>query len=173
MNVIKNPLNAVGAGVKKLAGGGSGDTDNINVAAAIAWLRSKTYPDYPAGSLMSAPPKLVLYLPGSGITSFIGPYKTDSVPVLMRSCNVEYESFFNNGAPRVAVVTLEFVETIQVGDTWGYVSQSNVEVSWKQQGRSLPDSTLGYTNGNNDTILTDQQKNVSLPSIKLPKISLF
>jgi hypothetical protein len=167
VNVIKNPMNAIGAAAKKAFGGSVKDTNSLSVAAAIAWLRSKTYPDYPAGQIMSAPPKLILYLPGSGITSYVGPYKTDGVPVLMRTCSVEYEAFFNNGAPRVAVVSLEFVETIQVGASWGYVSQSDVEASWK--------TTSVYDQGKGDTILADTKAKdnavLSLPN--LPKISLF
>jgi hypothetical protein len=152
LDILKNSVNAIGSALL----GAKVDPELVNVSAAISWLRSKTYPDYPKGQVMSAPPRLILYLPGSGISSYVGPYHTDSIPCLIRSCNVEYEAFFNNGAPRIAVVSLEFAETIQVGQSWGFVSQSNVEVSWKHKDAKPGDSS-GYNLGAGDTITTDTQ----------------
>lgn len=134
-SVIKNPL-AMVAGRESSA---STDENAYDIAAMIAWLRSKTYPKY-LKKKVQAPPVLLLYLPGSGITSYVGHYTAGVVPCLMRRCDVEYEAFFYDGTPRIARVSLEFSETIQIGSSWGFVDRGKVDSSW----------TTKYTNGSGD-----------------------
>jgi hypothetical protein len=101
---------------------------NVDVAAAIAWLRSFTYASYAASaSKVIAPPVLRLYLPNSGIWG-AGKFR-DSVDVVMTQCDVTYESFHRTGHPRIAVVNLSFFETIQVGKNWKFVDRND----WDKQ----------------------------------------
>ena len=98
----------------------------VDVAAAIAWLRSFTYPDYDdnTGSA-KAPPLAILYLPGSGIVG-ASQFK-DSIVGAMTACNVVYEAFHRNGAPRIAAVSLEFVEVIQTSQAWRFQGRRTIK----------------------------------------------
>jgi len=87
---------------------------NVDIRSAIAWLRQYMYPTYGnerGGALTSAPNKLILILPNSGIglagTNYRNP---DSVIAVMTQCDVTYEQFFPNGLPRIASVSLAFAE---------------------------------------------------------------
>lgn len=145
-SVSKNPLGTAISVAKKAVGGG---TESVDVAGALAWLKSKLYPDY-QGGVASPPPKMVLLLPNSGIVSQVGVDVTsagedvsvDSVPVIMLSCNVTYEAFFRSGSPRVATVALEFAETIQTGTSdWNYVSRSDITKIYQGNGPRLYNKT--------------------------------
>jgi hypothetical protein len=122
-SIAKNPV--IGAASAISPNGQKG----MDVAAAIAWLRAKTYPLYQAGRVQ-APPKLLLWLENSGLTSFTGGFHLDIIPVVMTECNVHYEAFFRNGRPRIAVVSLAFAEIIQVGKSWGYANRSDLDGYW-------------------------------------------
>jgi hypothetical protein len=99
----------------------------VNVAAAIAWLRSFTFPTYQSGYAQS-PPIIRLYLPNSGINGQIGgSIVPDSVDVIMTQCDVTYQAFYRQGYPRIASVSLAFNEIIQVGDYWRFVDRENFE----------------------------------------------
>jgi len=130
-SAIKNPVAAIGSALL-----GGKDLNSIPISQYIAWLRSKTYPKYDGSNPVSPPPRLLLWLENSGINSNTGSssggtaYTTDVIPVIMRQCNVEYHAFFRNGMPRIATVSLEFAETIQIGDSWQFVNRSDVEVLW-------------------------------------------
>ncbi len=91
----------------------------VNIVEAIKWLRQFTYPKY-SNEVASAPRKLLLNLPNSGINHFGS--NADTLVVLMTRCDVVYEAFFANGVPRIATVSLQFVETIQHGSNWKYQS---------------------------------------------------
>lgn len=91
-----------------------------NIIEAVKWLRQFTYPTY-AQSRAQAPKRLLLNLPNSGINHFGDPKNPDTLVVLMTRCDVVYEAFFANGVPRIATVSLQFVETIQHGN-WKYQS---------------------------------------------------
>ena len=103
--------------------GKSPQKNTVDVAAAIAWLRSFTYPDY-VNDVAVAPPMCILYLPGSGIVGH-GNFP-ESIVGVMTGCNVTYEAFHRNGAPRIVVVSLTFLETVQVGANWKYIGRSDV-----------------------------------------------
>lgn len=129
-NVLKNPLSGAVRAIKNLFGGT--DVNSLPIDQYIAWFRSKTYPKYNGTNPVSPPPKMLLWLDGSGIVSSIGGYLQDVIPVIMKSCNVTYNSFFRTGEPRMATVALEFAETIQIGDAWQSVNRTDVETFWKQ-----------------------------------------
>lgn len=94
------------------------DPRTVDIGAAIAWLRGFTYPSYDVDGLSSPPPPCVVYLPNSGI---IGTGKIpDSFIGVMTACNVKYESFHRNGAPRIAVVSLAFKEIVQINKNWQF-----------------------------------------------------
>jgi hypothetical protein len=125
--IVKNP---VAAAIGAIKGKDSSARWSVDVAAAIAWLRSMTYPVYARNNRVSLPPpKLLLVLPNSGITSGVGGGQATpdgTVPVIMTDCSVTYEAFFRTGHPRVATVALEFLEIIQVGKSWGFVSRDRI-----------------------------------------------
>jgi hypothetical protein len=121
---IKNPATAAASALL-----GKAYTDkkhNQNIPAAINWLRSFTYPTY-SNSVVKAPPRCALWLQGSGISSFVDTFETDVITCIMTKCDVTYEAFFNNGTPRIVTVSLQFVETIQIGANWKYVDGKNIK----------------------------------------------
>ncbi len=82
----------------------------VDVAAAVSWLRWFTYPCYEQDDLrVFEPAKCQLVLPGSRI-GFSG---LDDITCVMTQCEVTYEAFFTNGAPRIVEVSLEFAEVVQ------------------------------------------------------------
>jgi hypothetical protein len=82
-----------------------------------------------AGNIIAnAPPKLLLVMPNSGIASLAYGNLVDSIPCIMTSCNVTYESFFRTGAPRIVTVSLEFAEIVQIGQkNWGFISRERID----------------------------------------------
>jgi hypothetical protein len=147
----KNPISSIGGLIK----GKDSSQAGLDIAGAIAWLRSKTYPTYYTNASVDPPPKLLLWLENSGITSFVGSFEVDVVPVLLTRCDVTYEAFFRNGRPRAVTISLEFVETIQVGKSWSYVSRSHVKEAWGEYTlgqekqsvlqKKIPQGALGQT----------------------------
>jgi hypothetical protein len=123
---IKNPASAAVTEILKKSY--TDKKHNQNIPAAINWLRAFTYPTYSHG-LVSAPPRCALWLEGSGISSFVHTFKTDVITCIMTKCDVTYEAFFNNGTPRIVTVSLQFVETIQVGKNWKYVDGKNIKAA--------------------------------------------
>lgn len=125
---VKNPAMAA---VTAISGKAAVDKKhNQNIPAAINWLRSFTYPIYDSSRRVTAPPKCALWFEGSGIGSFVqGVGSADVIPCLMTRCDVNYEAFFNNGTPRVATVSLQFVEIVQVGKNWSYVNGLDVQTA--------------------------------------------
>lgn len=149
---IKNPISSA---VSLVAARGVNSQESVDIESAIAWLRSKTYPIYTNRSV-GAPPKLVLWLEGSGITSFVNSsLQLDVVPVIMTTCDVTYESFFRNGKPRSVSVSLRFVEIIQVGQNWKYVGREKLNSAW----------TNSYQNGKLDGYSSRQPKGLETSSV--------
>lgn len=107
----------------------------VDVAAAIARLQGYMMPSYNTPSSLNGvikpPSRLILAFPGTGLggggwrterngsvrnttTGRGGPQTTyDAVTVLLYSAPVTIESWFPDGAPRVATVQLTFKEVIQ------------------------------------------------------------
>ena len=108
-------------------GTGKDEDWNVDIRAAVAWLRQFVYPSYKdpsTGKTGFFPPrKLILVLPNSGINpssaiDVIGlkeevVYSSDEMLCLMNQCDIEYAAFFPNGVPREANITLSFVEIVQ------------------------------------------------------------
>jgi hypothetical protein len=103
---------------------GNQQKNNVDIAAAVEWLRSFTYPSYDESTGAAlAPPLAILYLPGSGIISASG--FEDSVVVVMTECNVVYEAFHRNGTPRLVAVSLAFSECIQDSTAWRFQGRNS------------------------------------------------
>lgn len=98
---------------------------NVNIADGIAWFRSKLYPTYKDNEKVKPPPKLFLVLEGTQIASYVGSYKTGGIPCIMSSCDVTYNAFFQDGTPRLATLSMEFLEIVQLGKSWSWVSRSS------------------------------------------------
>ena len=110
-------------GLSDLFGGGAERKDTADISAALAFLRKFTYPNYKE-SVAQAPPFAIIYLPNSGIIGqsvFV-----DSIVGAMVQCDVTYEKFHRNGAPRICVVNLSFVETVQIGENWSFVGRADI-----------------------------------------------
>jgi len=105
-----NPLELLEA-LAKEALSSSNDFRNPNIKAALAWLRSFTYPEY-VGDQVIPPPPVLLHIPNSGIGT--GGLE-DEIVAYITMCNITYEEFFYNGEPRVVTVNLSLMETIQRG----------------------------------------------------------
>jgi hypothetical protein len=112
---------AVGAGslVDEVKANGVEDR-NVDVRAALVWLRSFMLPMYlPSGTL--PPPKAILQLPGTGIGLMGGAVNgqteamNDSVVCVMNQCDVEIKASFPSGTIRLAAVQLGFAQVPQRG----------------------------------------------------------
>lgn len=107
----------------------------VDVAAALSWLRSFTYPTYSTDGYAKAPPFLRLYLPNSGITGQLGGKPTpSSIDVIMTQCDIVYEAFYRQGYPRIAVVNLAFNEVIQAVPGWRFVDREMYDktFNWRE-----------------------------------------
>ena len=89
-------------------------TRDIDLRAAIAWLRWFTYPYYTEGDDWRAyePAKALLVMPNMGL----GYTGEDHVTTVLTQCDVTYEACFENGFPRLIEVALEFAEVVQSGE---------------------------------------------------------
>lgn len=99
------------------------------IPAAIAWLRSFTYPDYLENGTAAPPPACTVYMPGSGIIGAgFGDESicfVDSFIGVMTECNVTYQAFHRNGAPRIVEVSLSFVEIAQIANNWRFTGRGD------------------------------------------------
>lgn len=95
---------------------------NPYIPAALAWLRRFTLPRYGNDSevgvpLTKPPRKLFLHFTGTNI-EVNGGMGAHSIPgggilCIMTQCDINYESFFPSGNPRIATVSLGFAEVPQ------------------------------------------------------------
>jgi hypothetical protein len=99
------------------------DPRNVDIPSAIAWLRSHLLPEYTDGDGVRTPVpkrplpprKLILGIPGVRLNWGIPTLPATEVNVIMTACQVTYTSFFHDGTPRIAKVSLSFAEIIQIG----------------------------------------------------------
>jgi hypothetical protein len=104
----------------RLAKAGAEDR-NVDIRAAIAWLRSHMLPHYGGvtenGVTFTQPPrKIRLYLPNSGIGLVGGDCASsnrDSITCIMTGCEISWTAFFPSGMPRIATVQLAFSQIAQ------------------------------------------------------------
>jgi hypothetical protein len=90
--------------------------NNVDVRSAVAWLRRFMLPTYSQSqSATLPPPKLILYLPNSGIGIAGGETAlgVDQMLCVMTQCEVSWEKFFPSGNARVASVNLGFSQIPQ------------------------------------------------------------
>lgn len=96
---------------------------NQDIRTAVIWLRRFMMPRYgdlqqTGGQLTSAPRKLQLHMPGTGIGWAGGGNSTNHsqqhfITAIMTACEVEWVAFFPSGFPRVATVSLAFAQIPQ------------------------------------------------------------
>lgn len=110
-----------------------GQTDrNVDIRAAVAWLRSFMFPTYGAESavgvpIAEAPQRLLLVFPRGGLGLAGGAASPGGVFVpsgsvgeieqmlgVMTACDVSWDAFFPSGLPRIASVSLSFVQLGQM-----------------------------------------------------------
>lgn len=107
------------------------DTEK-NIAGAISYLRAFTYPDY-IQNVSKPPPFAIVYLPNSGITSQAG--FADSIVGAMMQCDVTYEKFHRNGAPRYVAMQLSFIEVVQTSQHWQFVGRKELKLQLAANGQ--------------------------------------
>ena len=125
------------------------DPRNVDIPSAIAWLKSHLLPEYtedgngilaPTPRRPLPPRKLILGIPGVRLNWGVPVLPATEVYVIMTGCQVTYTSFFHDGTPRIAKVSLSFAEIIQVGGKVTVHDASNLrDVAYG-----------GYTSGRED-----------------------
>lgn len=96
------------------------------IEAAVSWLRYFTYPLYRSGEIrVFEPPKVLLVFAGSSL-AYDG---SAGIVCVMTGCEVTYEAWFPNGAPRIIEVALEFAEVVQQGDSVKFHSRDRMTTS--------------------------------------------
>jgi len=120
----------------------------VDVAAALAKIRSWMMPSYGAGGRLGEtdPPKmLTLVFPKTGLG---GSGSADMITVILRSAPITYESWFPDGQPRVATVNLTFNEVVQTASGSGQAKTTKINfigrdafenAGQKYRFRGLPD----------------------------------
>ncbi len=106
-----------------------GDKRNVDVDAAVNWLRSLCYPTY-LGRNIYPPPKLTLIF-GQTVFRFDEKKYMDCI---MTSFSVEYKDWFNDGTPRLAICSVSFSEIVQ--KTKGkitYIGRENLTSQFKSR----------------------------------------
>jgi hypothetical protein len=102
---------------------------NKDVRHSIRQLSSFIYPTYAeiadGVSVATPPPTMLLTLEGLGLDH----YGSDTLYVVITGLDTEYVSSFENGIPRVANVSLEFAETIQIGSKIQSWDSANFDLS--------------------------------------------
>jgi hypothetical protein len=102
---------------------------NQDLRAVRKWLDWYTTPLYKDDGFSRPPPKLLLVMPGLQLAR----NGADDILCVMTQCDVSFQDFFPNGAPRRMEAQLSFVEIVQsegkviwqgrdteiVGDAWG------------------------------------------------------
>lgn len=100
---------------------------NVDIRAAVQWLRDFTLPTYTAAAnngmitaMQTLPPdRLILIIKGSGIGAAgglpvtLGAPAVDSVICVMTQCEVTHHALFTSGLPRLTSVQLAFAQTAQ------------------------------------------------------------
>ncbi len=122
---------------------------NIDIRSAVIWLRSHMLPTYNANGQSVAPPKLMLYIPKSGIglaggSSPLIQQNNDAIICVMTSCEVTWEKFFVSGAPRIASVSLSFAQVPQYKGQIAFPSAGDAMLN------AFKTSSAGFAGYNSD-----------------------
>lgn len=119
------------------------ESRNIDIRAALIWLRSFRMPTYNADGTYLPPAKVVLSIPGSRIGLWSGDTGTgreaDSITAVMTTCDIEIRASFPNGNIRIAAVTLAFEE----------IAQKEGIVNFPGYGKRISDT---FVNGSNTSV---------------------
>jgi hypothetical protein len=101
------------------------DKHNVDVGAAVKNLRALKSPMYVKGQdFPEPPPLLMLVVPNTPI----GRDMDDRMLCIMTQCDATYKSWFPDGTPRLAEVSLAFAQTIQMpGNTQFYGRNPSAE----------------------------------------------
>lgn len=100
------------------------DKYNVDIDAAVAWLRLLSWNDYvelgDAGATAVAPPVLWVQAKGTKLgynTRASGALGADpgGVYCIMTDCGVTMDNWFQDGTVRMVTVSLTFAETMQIG----------------------------------------------------------
>jgi hypothetical protein len=92
---------------------------NVDIRAALTWLRSLMMPTYDSFGRTFPPPKMLLSLPNTGIGLLGGglpgqsPDGSHHVLCIMTQCDIELKKLFPSGMPRLASVQLGFSQVAQ------------------------------------------------------------
>ena len=122
---------------------------NVDIRAAVAWLRSYMLPSYGNTNAVgvaktTAPSKLRLSLPNSGIGLAGGSHSASSrdwMTCVMAGCDVTWTAFFPSGVPRLASVQLSLNQVAQYN---GMVDFPQVGATMTQEIGTEGVNTFGY-----------------------------
>jgi len=126
---------------------------NVDIRAAVLWLRAFMLPTYdtegPLGvPAATAPPRLLLVFPKSGMGTAGGAYITGNVPdelqCVMTQCDVNYEAWFPSGLPRVATVSLAFAQVAQNPSGAVTFPAGGIHMWYEREGSPGPEKSFGY-----------------------------
>lgn len=84
---------------------------NVDVAAAVNWLKSLKMPEYNSGEDIFVRPPYILSLVTPNMKTW--PSGKDYVYVIMTQCDVTWKDWFSEGVPSLASVSLSFNQTMQ------------------------------------------------------------
>jgi hypothetical protein len=129
---------------------------NIDIRAAVYWLRRFLLPRYGDDTavgvpLTKAPHKLQLHMPNTGIGraggAGGGTCRRDWLTCIMTGCDVTWESFFASGFPRVATVSLSFAQVAQYKGQISFPSATYLDEEIKGASTEGGDGDASYTFG--------------------------
>ena len=119
--------NQVSESIRASLKSGGDESRNQDIRTAVMWLRRFMMPRYGSTQttgtpLTSAPRKLRLIMPGTGIGWAGGAGSNthttqDTLVAIMASCEVDWVQFFPSGFPRIATVALSFHQVAQFKQT--------------------------------------------------------
>jgi len=126
---------------------------NVDIRAAVLWLRAFMLPTYgtegPLGiPAATAPPRLLLVLPRSGLGTAGGAYSTgntpDDVQCIMTQCDVSYEAWFPSGLPRIATVALAFAQVAQNPSGAVLFPEGGIHMWYERESGAGVEKSFGY-----------------------------
>jgi len=87
---------------------------NVDIDAAVAWLRFFMYPHYEKrGEILTSPPPVLYLYMGNMRLRHNSRSNASGVPVVLMDVNANYTAFHADGTPRLADVDFTFQEVVQ------------------------------------------------------------
>lgn len=114
-NTSNDPLANVDRGLLSQVASQGISNRNLDIRAALIWLRTFQMPEYFTDGTFLPPPKLLLKIPGSRISMGAGLISgnSDTLPCIMKQCDITQTASFPNGNLRSATVQLSFGQIAQ------------------------------------------------------------